>query len=75
MTILVEVEAVVNSCPLVYVDEDINSSMVLAYSFGFLIALFSTCYSLYLLSMVQTSLVINIHSIQISAHHSLIIAC
>ena len=27
-TILVEVEAVVNTCPLVYVDEDINSSMV-----------------------------------------------
>ena len=28
-TILVEAEAVVNFCPLVYVDEDINSSMVL----------------------------------------------
>ena len=29
MTILVEVEAVVNSCPLVYVDEDINSTVIL----------------------------------------------
>jgi len=28
-TILVEAEAVVNSCPLVCVDKDINSSMVL----------------------------------------------
>lgn len=32
-TILVEAEAVVNSGPLVYVDEDINSSMVLTPSY------------------------------------------